>query len=84
MTQGTDECDELCAFIREKTHAKGTVLIVFEGEHGNAYSQQWLVLPSQAPELLTTAAAVLRHIAGEMDADAKKLSLAADPNTASS
>lgn len=63
--QGPGKYDDWCSFVRFGTKAKGAMVLIFEGEHGNGFSSQ---LP---PEQTAQIPDVLRQIADQIEADLK-------------
>lgn len=63
---GPGKYDDLCAHVREQAKARGVILIVIEGEHGNGFSAQ---LPA---ELGGTIPAALVAVAHEMAKDLRQ------------
>jgi hypothetical protein len=57
MALGPGKYDDLCTEVREKINAKGTILIIIEGDRGFGFSVQaepWIVL--KLPETLRRVA----------------------------
>ena len=68
MAIGPGKFDWLCTEVREKTKARGAIVVVMEGEGGSGFSVQAPIeVQLKLPELLRTLAA---HI----ESDLKKLS----------
>jgi hypothetical protein len=60
---GPGKYDDLCTEVRERAKARGVILIVIEGEHGNGFSAQ---LPT---DIGHTVPATLMVVAHEMAND---------------
>lgn len=74
MTFGPGKYDDMCTSVRLKTDAKGVILIVFGGNRGPGFSQQWVLEdPLETVDTLMNAAANLRKVADQMQADARRL-----------
>lgn len=61
MGNGPGKYDDVCTMAREAAKAKGVLLMVFDGEHGQGFSAQ---LP---PELVLGIPAVLRQVADQIE-----------------
>ena len=70
MTIGPGVYDDEAAWVRERTHAKGVVLIVVGGDRGVGFAVQ------ATPEITLDLPAVLRSIADQIDADTMTTNLA--------
>jgi len=64
---GPGKYDALCTIARELAHARGLVVIVFDGEYGSGIAVQL----EDDPELVQALPGVLRKIASELDQDLK-------------
>jgi hypothetical protein len=63
MALGPGKYDEACTRVREETGAKGIILIVFGGQHGNGFS-------CQAPyDIQIRLPAILRDVADKIEGD---------------
>lgn len=61
MTMGPGRYDDVCTKARELAKAKGTLLIVLDGEKGNGFScQADLKTMSQVPDILENIARQIR------------------------
>jgi len=58
---------DLCEELRDRTAADGTVVMIYNGEHGNGFSMLG------SPEFCSAMPFVLRHMADLLEADAKAL-----------
>lgn len=66
MPIGPGKYDPVCTLVREMTSAKGAIVIVFDGQHGDGFSCQADVETTlRLPE-------VLEHMARQMRADMEK------------
>ena len=70
MTIGPGVYDDEATWARERTHAKGVVLIVVGGDKGAGFACQ------ATPEATLDLPAVLRSIADQIDADTMKTDMA--------
>jgi hypothetical protein len=61
MALGPGKYDALCTEVREKAHAVGAVVLVFDGQHGSGFSAQ---LPL---ELTLRMPTMLRDMADEIE-----------------
>lgn len=73
---GPGKYDDLCAHVRQQAKARGVILIVIEGEHGNGFSAQ---LPA---ELGGTIPAALVAVAHEMAKDLRQQGVPVVPEDA--
>ena len=69
MTIGPGVYDDDCTLVRERTHAKGVVLIVVGGDKGAGFACQ------VTEDVVLDLPAVLRSIADQMDADQMTMDL---------
>jgi hypothetical protein len=61
---GPGKYDEVCTAARLAARAHGTLLIIFQGEHGNGFSAQ-----VSSPEMLSRIPDALRQVSNEIEAD---------------
>jgi hypothetical protein len=66
---GLHKLDELCTEVREVTESDCVVLMVIVGNH-IGYSAKFSCEPHLRTQTLSAIASQLRHIAGEIEADA--------------
>jgi hypothetical protein len=61
MALGPGKYDDLCTKLRTEAKAAGVLLVVLRGDRGDGFSAQG------PPEMLLTLAAMLRHVADEIE-----------------
>jgi len=71
MTLGPGKYDKLATWARQRAGADGIILCVLNGEHGNGFSVQ--VRATYTPEQIVKIARVIRDVADQIEADARKL-----------
>ena len=65
MTIGPGKYDDECTLVRERTHAKGVVVIVVGGDKGAGFAVQ-----TTTTQAVMDLPAVLRTMADQIEADA--------------
>jgi len=63
---GAGKYDLVCEHVRKVTSAEGVLVIVINGDQGQGFSCQL------TPALLPMVPALLRHVADQIEADAKQ------------
>lgn len=66
MAVGPGKYDDLCTMVREKSKARGAIVIVFHGDKGSGFSCQADAMATLLlPELLEHMAKQIRESGGE-------------------
>jgi hypothetical protein len=71
MAIGPGKYDKLATWARYRAKADGIILCVLGGEKGNGFEVQ--VRDTYTPEQIIEIARVVREVADQMEADARKL-----------